>query len=81
MDSNTLALMKKRQCSRVACSAEAVSTLTYDYADSLAVIGPLSFVVEPHGYDLCSRHSTSLSVPKGWLIMRHTPHDFDGSPA
>jgi hypothetical protein len=70
--------MKKRQCSRVACQAEAVSTLTYDYADSLAVVGPLSFVPEPHSYDLCSRHAETLSVPNGWFVMRHTPLDSDG---
>ena len=80
-DSNTLALMKTRQCSRVACQVEAVSTLTYDYADSLAVVGPLSFVPEPHSYDLCARHARSLSVPNGWLVMRHKPHDSEGLTA
>lgn len=62
----------------MACQAEAVSTLTYDYADSLAVVGPLSFVAEPHSYDLCDRHALSLSVPNGWLVMRHNPHNSEG---
>jgi len=58
-------------CSKVACSQEAVSTLTYVYADSMAVLGPLSFTAEPHSYDLCERHARSLSAPQGWQVVRH----------
>ncbi len=46
-------------------------TLTYDYADSLIVVGPLSPVAEPHSYDLCARHIERLSAPQGWQVMRH----------
>lgn len=60
-----------RLCSKVACSEEATSTLTYVYADSMAVLGPLSRSSEPHSYDLCSRHAERLSAPKGWQIVRH----------
>jgi hypothetical protein len=60
-----------RSCSRVACSQEAVATLTYVYADSMAVLGPLSLAPEPHCYDLCTRHAEKLSAPQGWLIIRH----------
>ncbi len=63
--------MNARPCSKVACTRDAVSTLTYDYADSMAVLGPLSGRAEPHSYDLCPRHSESLSVPQGWQVMRH----------
>ncbi|QDZ16458.1 DUF3499 family protein [Humibacter ginsenosidimutans] len=63
--------MTARTCSKVACSREAVSTLTYDYADSMAVIGPLSTVREPHTYDLCAIHAERLSAPLGWQIVRH----------
>lgn len=58
-------------CSKVACSQEAVSTLTYVYADSMAVLGPLSLTAEPHAYDLCERHARSLSAPQGWQVVRH----------
>lgn len=63
--------MTGRPYSKVACDALAVTTLTYDYADSLAVLGPLSQTAEPHAYDLCDRHSTRLSAPQGWQIIRH----------
>lgn len=63
--------MDLRPCSKVACSNEAVATLTYVYADSMAVLGPLSRVAEPHSYDLCVRHAESLSAPQGWQIVRH----------
>lgn len=73
----TVAVMNTRSCSRVACADEAVATLTYDYADSLAVLGPLSMAAEPHGYDLCRRHAERLSPPVGWQIMRHTLVQFE----
>ncbi|MCU1598763.1 MAG: hypothetical protein QOK08_286 [Actinomycetota bacterium] len=63
--------MTGRPCSKVACGAEAVSTLTYVYADSMAVLGPLSQTAEPHSYDLCERHAERLSVPQGWQVVRH----------
>lgn len=46
-------------------------TFTYVYADSMAVLGPLSVRPEPHSYDLCSRHSERLSAPNGWQIVRY----------
>ncbi len=64
--------MTGRPCSKVACSDDAVSTLTYVYADSMAVLGPLSQSAEPHSYDLCARHAERLSVPQGWQVVRHT---------
>ncbi|MBH0053593.1 MULTISPECIES: DUF3499 family protein [unclassified Salinibacterium] len=63
--------MNQRPCSKVACNSEAVATLTYVYADSMAVLGPLSYSAEPHTYDLCARHADRLSVPQGWQVVRH----------
>jgi Protein of unknown function (DUF3499) len=63
--------MSERVCSKVACTANAVKTLTYVYADSMAVLGPLSQRAEPHSYDLCERHSERLSAPQGWQVVRH----------
>ena len=60
-----------RRCSRTACAAEAVATLTFDYADSMAVLGPLAFAPEPHVYDLCRRHAERTSAPVGWQVVRH----------
>lgn len=59
-----------RRCSRTACGRPAVATLTYVYADSTAVLGPLATYAEPHCYDLCSQHSERLTAPRGWEVVR-----------
>ncbi|HEY5832566.1 DUF3499 domain-containing protein [Streptomyces sp.] len=61
-----------RRCSRTACGRPAVATLTYVYADSTAVLGPLATYAEPHCYDLCSEHSERLTAPRGWEVVRLT---------
>ena len=58
------------RCSRTACVAPAVATLTYVYADSTAVLGPLALANEPGTYDLCARHAERTSAPQGWEIIR-----------
>jgi len=63
--------MIARTCTRTACDRDAVATLTYDYADSLVVVGPLSLAREPHTYDLCHVHLERLTVPHGWQTIRH----------
>jgi Protein of unknown function (DUF3499). len=45
--------------------------LTYVYADSTAVVGPLATYAEPHSYDLCEEHALRLTVPRGWEVVRH----------
>jgi hypothetical protein len=62
-----------RRCSRTACSLPAVATLTYVYADSTAVVGPLATHAEPHCYDLCEAHAGRLTAPRGWEVVRHEP--------
>jgi len=62
--------MSFRPCSRVACPDESVATLTFDYGDSMAVLGPLSIQREPHAFDLCDRHARLTSVPHGWQLIR-----------
>lgn len=47
-----------------------MATLTYVYADSTAVLGPLATYAEPHCYDLCEQHADSLTVPRGWEVLR-----------
>lgn len=47
-----------------------MATLTYDYAGSTAVIGPLAGAAEPHSWDLCALHADRITVPRGWEIMR-----------
>jgi Protein of unknown function (DUF3499) len=66
------AVRSPRRCTRNGCSKPAVATLTYVYADSTAVIGPLAAFAEPHTYDLCEQHARSLTAPRGWDLVRHT---------
>lgn len=47
-----------------------MATLTYVYADSTAVLGPLATHAEPHSYDLCEQHAHRLTAPRGWEVVR-----------
>lgn len=67
----------RRRCSRPSCTRHAAATLTYIYSDSTAVLGPLSDVVEPHGYDLCANHADRLTAPRGWELIRIVPEPPD----
>ena len=59
-----------RGCSRVGCRSNATMTLTYIYAESTAVVGPLATFSEPHAYDLCIMHAERLKVPHGWNVIK-----------
>ena len=48
-----------------------MATLTYVYADSTAVVGPLATAREPHSWDLCLGHANRITAPRGWELMRH----------
>ncbi len=50
-----------------------MATLTYVYAESTAVLGPLATYAEPHCYDLCQAHSERLTAPRGWEVVRLAP--------
>ncbi len=47
-----------------------MTTLTYVYSDSTAVLGPLATYAEPHCYDLCAVHGDRLTAPRGWEVVR-----------
>lgn len=47
-----------------------MATLTFVYAESTAVIGPLSTNPEPHAWDLCADHAATITVPRGWEMLR-----------
>jgi len=74
-------LRSGRTCSRVSCSSVASMTLTYIYAESTAVLGPLATFSEPHAYDLCDKHSTRLTVPNGWNVIRPTADENQAGPS
>jgi hypothetical protein len=54
--------------------------LTYVYADSTAVLGPLATYAEPHCYDLCTVHGERLTAPRGWEVVRLAPDPEDLGP-
>ena len=58
----TSAVRTGRGCSRATCRAMATMTLTYIYADSTAVLGPLATFAEPH--------ARRLTVPNGWSVIK-----------
>ena len=70
-----------RRCSRTACGNAAVATLTYVYAESTAVLGPLATHAEPPCYDLCTDHSERLTAPRGWEIVRLAIDPEDEGPS
>jgi Protein of unknown function (DUF3499) len=57
-----------------------VATLTYVYADSTAVVGPLATYAEPHSYDLCEEHADRLTAPRGWEVVRLEVDTAPGMP-
>ena len=59
-----------RRCSKTGCQSPALATLTYNYADSQVVIGPLSRRAEPHTYDLCGEHARRTTAPRCWEVLR-----------
>ncbi|MEO6790559.1 MAG: DUF3499 domain-containing protein [Ornithinibacter sp.] len=70
-----------RKCSKMECRQPAVATLTYVYADRAAVLGPLATYAEPHTYDMCSKHATGLTAPRGWDVVRLTTDYPDPEPS
>jgi hypothetical protein len=56
-------------------------TLTYIYADSTAVLGPLATFSEPHSYDLCESHGKRLTVPNGWNVIKEESSLTDIGPS
>ena len=70
-----------RACSRASCRRMATMTLTYIYAESVAVVGPLATYSEPHAYDLCEIHAERLTVPNGWEVIRAAIHDNQSGPS
>ena len=70
-----------RACSRASCRRMATMTLTYIYAESVAVVGPLATYSEPHAYDLCEIHAERLTVPNGWEVIRAAITDSQSGPS
>ena len=59
-----------RACSRPTCNQPAVASLTYDYGEATAVLGPLPMNREPHAFELCDKHAHNFTAPRGWQVIR-----------
>lgn len=59
-----------RVCSRPTCNQPAVASLTYDYAEATAVLGPLPTQREPHAFELCEKHVNNFTAPRGWQVIQ-----------
>ncbi|AHI21999.1 hypothetical protein B843_03040 [Corynebacterium vitaeruminis DSM 20294] len=46
-----------------------MATLTYAYAQSTAVVGPLLPNSDPHSWDLCEYHASRITAPLGWELL------------
>lgn len=62
----------QRLCTKTACSNTAAATLTFNYAESTVVLGPMSQRAEPHAHDLCAKHAQQFTAPVGWEFLRLT---------
>lgn len=71
--------MSRRDCVRSTCQARAVMTLTFDYSQQTAVLGPLSPTPVHGAYDLCHQHAERTSPPVGWEFIRLP--ELDEAPA
>ncbi len=58
-----------RTCARPGCGQPATATLAYQYATSTVWLAPWRPSADPSTYDLCRRHSSSLTVPRGWHLQ------------
>ena len=74
-----MGVISARLCSKPGCSRPAVATLTYDYADATAVLGPLSTYAQPNAYDMCEDHANRFNPPQDWQLIRLVTH-FDPVP-
>ncbi|MDO5060388.1 MAG: DUF3499 domain-containing protein [Actinomycetaceae bacterium] len=59
-----------RDCELTGCTNPAVATLTYNYSESTAVIGPLPTHKQPYTTELCHQHAMKFNVPQGWTVIR-----------
>lgn len=69
----------QRLCTKTACSNSAAATLTFNYADSTVVLGPMSQRAEPHAHDLCAKHAQQFTAPVGWDFLQLTEGLIDDS--
>ncbi|WP_298636342.1 DUF3499 domain-containing protein [uncultured Mobiluncus sp.] len=68
-----------RRCSKPSCPNPAVATMTFDYRERSAIVGPLSAHRNPGAYDFCREHAEKLTAPRGWEVV-HLTNSFTPPP-
>lgn len=43
-------------------------------------MGPLATFAEPHAYDLCEAHASTLTVPNGWTVIKAVADESTSGP-
>lgn len=57
-------------CANFGCEQTAVASLTYDYQEATAVLGPLPPKPQANITEFCEQHANSFTVPQGWQVIR-----------
>ena len=63
----------RRHCGRPGCSALATVTFSFDAAQCVVWLNPISDGA-PRAGDLCTRHADAMAPPKGWDRIDRRPH-------
>jgi len=57
-----------RTCARPGCGDLATTTMSYQYANRTVWLTDVADEADPSTYDLCRRHSGTMTVPRGWRL-------------
>jgi hypothetical protein len=72
-----LGLVAERPCTRPACAAPSIATLSFSYLTREAWLAPLTDDRRAPAYDLCAAHAAHTRAPLGWHLHDLRPTDED----
>lgn len=58
-----------RPCAKLRCEETAAASVTVRYADRTAIVEALWHERDPNLLDLCDRHASGLTAPRGWRLV------------
>lgn len=62
-----------RPCAKLRCEETAAASVAVRYADRTAIVDALSYERDPNLLDLCDRHASGLTAPRGWRLVDQRP--------
>lgn len=74
-------MRSNRTCDNFSCTEPAVASLTYNYTEATAVIGPLPPQKHAGVTEFCEAHANSFNAPQGWQVVRLTFSTEPASPS